>query len=1011
MPSKGDVEGAATLPPEDAVDTVRGAPPSPTAPPVAGWDRYELLDLLGRGGMGVVYKARDRRLDRTVAIKFILGADPNLTMRLLREARAQARIDHPNVCRVYEVGEVQGRAYIALQFVDGEPLYRVAAKMPLDEKIAVMRDVAVAIHEAHKLGIVHRDLKPANIMIERAEDGRCVPIVMDFGLAREATLEAGITESGALIGTPAYMSPEQARGDVRAVDRRSDVYSLGATLYELLTGRPPFPDTSLAMALAKVIHHDAPAPRSLVATIPLDLETIAVKCLAKDPQQRYASARALADDLSRYLDGDPILGRRPSLLQRLKLRAKRHRALFALGAWSAAIIVALSAFGVRTWILGRRERNRTVERTRLAERLGQDAKEIEWLLRSAYQLPLHDTRPEREVIRARMKMIAETRHDLGALGDAVVHDALGRGHLALHEWQNAADELARAAADGLNTPELHAARGRALGELYHRSLEEARRSGDKAWLAARQKELDAQYLAPALAELDQSRAGGESAALLEALVPLYRHDFAAAETRALAAAATSPWLFEGRKLAADAAYGAALAALDHGDYDGARRGLERAATLYVQASEVARSDASVYEAAATTWLARAELDVRQGRSPKDPLVEALAAVDRALTADPDDASAHTTKAYVLLRWYRAHVDRTGDQRALFDRIAVAAERAVALDAQDVAAWDALGNAHVYRGTYEMYHDGKGEPWLRRALEEFGKALALRPNDPWANNDVGAAHRWLGTILDDAGSDPTPEYRNAMQSYERATTIDPQYVYAWSNQVDIAGVIAERETASGVDPRATVDSAMRAGERGLAVDPSYYLLLDAMASVQLKLADYLVDRGDPGAALAAARDYLDRANKINPRHMTTWFYRALAARHDARARLRHGGDVAPAIADGRAALDEALRLAPTAADAWLERARLDLVESDARHGEVAIYTRARSDADKAIALDGQFAEAKLVAAQACLELAKKTHSADVAARGIAYADGAIAINPKLEEARKLREALVLLGRGR
>ncbi|HEY2744383.1 MAG TPA: serine/threonine-protein kinase, partial [Polyangia bacterium] len=494
MPSKGDLEGAATLPPEDAVDTVRGAPPSPTAPPVAQWDRYELLDLLGRGGMGVVYKARDRRLDRTVAIKFILGADPNLTMRLLREARAQARIDHPNVCRVYEVGEVEGRAYIALQFVDGEPLYRVAAKMTLDEKIAVLRDVAVAIHEAHRLGIVHRDLKPANIMIERAEDGRCVPIVMDFGLAREATIEAGLTESGALIGTPAYMSPEQARGDLRAVDRRSDVYSLGATLYELLTGRPPFPDTSLAMALAKVIYHDAPAPRSLVATIPVDLETIAVKCIAKDPQQRYASARALADDLSRYLDGEPILGRRPSLLQRLKLRARRNRALFAVGAWSAAIIVALGAFGVRAWILGRRERARTVERTRLAERLGQDANEIEWLLRAAYQLPLHDTRPERGVIRARMKMIAATRHDLGALGDAVVHDALGRGHLALHEWQAAADELARAAADGLDTPELHAARGRALGELYHRSLEEARRSGDKAWLAARQKELDAQYL-------------------------------------------------------------------------------------------------------------------------------------------------------------------------------------------------------------------------------------------------------------------------------------------------------------------------------------------------------------------------------------------------------------------------------------------------------------------------------------------------------------------------------------
>jgi len=345
MSSKGELEGAETLPPE--ADTVPGAPPTPSAPPVAKWDRYELLDLLGKGGMGVVYKARDRRLDRTVAIKFILGADPNLTMRFLREARAQARIDHPNVCRVHEVGEVEGRAYIAIQFVEGETLSRAAPKMSLDQKVAVMRDVALAIQEAHRLGIVHRDLKPGNIMVERNDDGSWLPIVMDFGLAREATIEAGITESGALIGTPAYMSPEQARGDVRAVDRRSDVYSLGATLYELLTGRPPFNNASLAIALAAVIHDSVPAPRSLDKSLPVDLETIALKCLNKDPGQRYASARALADDLSRYLDGEPILGRRPSLAQRLRNSARRHRALFTLGAWSTAIILAPGAFGIR----------------------------------------------------------------------------------------------------------------------------------------------------------------------------------------------------------------------------------------------------------------------------------------------------------------------------------------------------------------------------------------------------------------------------------------------------------------------------------------------------------------------------------------------------------------------------------------------------------------------------------------------------------------------------------------
>src|ERR1044071_186891 len=180
MASEGELD--ATLPPDEAAEM----PPLAGGSSLARWDRYELLDLLGKGGMGMVYRARDRRLDRIVAIKFLRVADPDATMRFLREARAQARIEHPHICRVYEVGEIEGRAYIALQYVDGEPLQIAALRMSLEEKVAVLRDVAIGIHEAHRHGIVHRDIKPANVMIERAPDDRWVPVVTDFGLAREA---------------------------------------------------------------------------------------------------------------------------------------------------------------------------------------------------------------------------------------------------------------------------------------------------------------------------------------------------------------------------------------------------------------------------------------------------------------------------------------------------------------------------------------------------------------------------------------------------------------------------------------------------------------------------------------------------------------------------------------------------------------------------------------------------------------------------------------------------------
>ncbi|MBI2839070.1 MAG: tetratricopeptide repeat protein [Acidobacteria bacterium] len=257
--------------------------------------RYQIESMLGSGGMGRVYKAFDPSLNRHVAIKVLRELDPELCERFALEARSQARVEHEFVLKVYEVGEEKGRPFIAMQFIGGGTLGACSSTMRVEERLNVMRKVAEGVHAAHKVGLIHRDLKPGNILVERTDDGEWKPYVTDFGLAREQ-FTRGITATGIVVGTLEYMSPEQARGETEQLDRRSDVYSLGATLFEMLAGRPPFKESSIIVMMRLVIEEDPPLLRSLNPRTPVDLETIIAKCLEKEPQRRYESARALAED-------------------------------------------------------------------------------------------------------------------------------------------------------------------------------------------------------------------------------------------------------------------------------------------------------------------------------------------------------------------------------------------------------------------------------------------------------------------------------------------------------------------------------------------------------------------------------------------------------------------------------------------------------------------------------------------------------------------------------------------
>jgi eukaryotic-like serine/threonine-protein kinase len=313
-----------------------------TLPSIPG---YEVQTILGRGGMGVVYRARQLQLNRIVALKMLLlGEYANATerKRFLREAMAVARLSHPNIVQVYDLGECSGRPYFTMEFVEGGTL---ADKLrgtpyPANAAAALVRTLAEAVQVAHEAAIIHRDLKPSNILLMPGG----APKISDFGLAREVDSVASITLGGAYLGTPSYMAPEQAGGKTGDISPKSDVYSLGAILYELLTGRPPFQGETPVDTIRQVLNQEPVPPARLNGRVPRDLQTICLQCLNKDPKRRYGSAAALADDISRFQRSEPIAARPTGIIERTGKWIWRNPALASM--LLAAVVLCAVGVGV-----------------------------------------------------------------------------------------------------------------------------------------------------------------------------------------------------------------------------------------------------------------------------------------------------------------------------------------------------------------------------------------------------------------------------------------------------------------------------------------------------------------------------------------------------------------------------------------------------------------------------------------------------------------------------------------
>lgn len=716
--------------------------------------RYRLVREVGRGGMGVVHEAQDLELRRRVAIKFLAlppGAPTEARERFVREARAAARLDHEHLASVYEATPDA----LVMQFVDGVPL----STIPRDDVrriVRLIRDAARAVHHAHEHGVVHRDLKPQNLLVEpneRAEGGERI-VVTDFGLAKDLEAGASLSVSGHILGTPSYMAPEQAAGDAGAIDVRTDVWGLGATLFDMLTGRPPFADDDVIRLLRRVAEEDAPAPRSIRPDLPRDLDRIVRMALAHEPDRRYPSASSFAEDLDRFLTHRPVLARSPSVGYRTARFVRRHRAVVIAAAIAALTLLvvgfvahdervrrqASSAALALSEVTGSVLEDAALER-RLGDVARANSRLDEGIARCESFLARHDVPHARfllgRLLRARGEDAAARRALDRALADdpALLEARLERG-LLLAENDDDPEETARAIED-LDAALSSAALGRV--DRAHARAERARLAGD----------------------LDAARRSFEEVLRLDPL--------SSAARLGLSRVA----LAEGND---DAAWNLAMSALD------LHRGFGPAYLARSAASGGAAADRGAADDVDRA-VRQHELAAAQQRVAEDSSVDALFLLGRA----------------------RLKLDDVDGALADFSE-------AVRRDPSDAMAFGTRGLVHARRAA-EHSAAGRLEPALDdwgAAIEDWTAALTLEPHLAGACNNRGVARLERERLLRAIGRPEAAasELTRAGEDFDAAVAAQPRFVLARGNRAAQRRRAAERRLAAddGVGARRAIAEA-------------------------------------------------------------------------------------------------------------------------------------------------------------------------------------------------------------
>ncbi len=929
--------------------------------PANGFGKYILVRELGHGGMGVVYLAWQGDLRRWVALKFIRGIEgADELARFEREARTAAALVHPNIVPVYEVGALDGKHYYSMMFVRGRSFDAVLkAKPSLRDAVDWLCQALLAVDYANLQGVIHRDIKPANLLL--GDDGRVY--VMDFGLARFQKPGSSLTASGFAVGTPQYMSPEQASGRIHGIDGRCDVYSFGAALYEIITGRQPFDGTNIDILLS-VISTDPVAPRRLNPSIPSDLETVCLRAMDKEPARRYASCRDLADDLRRWLDGDPILARPAGAVSKAIRRIRKHKLLTA--ALSLAAVAGFAALGFFAYaqLVARRaaeqqsstlETRKELDQIRL--RVQAAAQRIDrWdenLLKPAFDVTatwpqLRDAIKEIEELRGSRRDLPEADFAIGKalrrLGDP--EGAIARFTAALEgapDFGPALYERGRARLDKA------LARTAAMRDAPRDFIEEFQRSGVPAEVRA---------------DLQRARQlgniGADQVVLADALLASVARDHDHAIelcSGAISKGSTDADFFVVRGQAR-VILAASIAKLDQ-----ARACLGLAIGDLLRAADIRRSDYDVHNDLAYAYYVEAWCLGDGGVDSRPSVLRGSLVAGRMRVIRPADTRAAWRELELQEHGIEYELNHSGDigpfarrSTELLDELEKlgADPRDVKFQRATLECWIAQAEFRVGSNPREridraikLFEEVHGDhPNLVGSIANYAAMLSLRMRTRMESGDYaieddyrrGMAlfdkltrplkilvelparanlHEMYATSLEARGLDPSPAIDAGVADLRVCARHLPDTPVPWSNLGNALTKRAERKASRGGDPADDLAEALAALDHALRVKPDLANAYNLRGGVHRMLGELAANRGDdPSASMRAALADYGKAIDLSPDFIDARINRGVLYFEGAQQLMAAGEDPEPMLRLSQADNEAAVKAAPTSAVAWL-----------------------------------------------------------------------------------------------